>query len=213
VSTLGHTKIGDRVLDAYPLWTVPPERRAEVTHHSARPGWPEVVDTFVIHYTGDSPAGKPPPKAIRWWRFEGCAKCLQDKGHSLHQPGAVVGWSIEGVGKVLPHPFRPVEASAHYVIERDGTVWQAVPLDRAAWHVATPGWNGRSIGIELANLGPPEEFPAAQIAALVSLITELRAGFHPRGGWKFIGHEDVQGNRTDPGPLFPWGSMPLPRST
>ena len=170
------------MLDAYPLWTVPPDRRVEVPHHSARVApWHAQIDTIVLHYTADPPTTATPPRAIRWWLHKDC------------------------VGRA--------RASAHYVIERDGAVWQCVPLDRAAWHVATTGWNGRSVGIEIANAGPPEEYPAAQIAAVASLINEIRGGLHPRGGWRLVGHSDVQGNKSDPGPLFPWGSMPLPRSS
>lgn len=198
------------MLDAYPLWTVSPDRRVEVPHHSARVApWHAQIDTIVLHYTADPPTTATPPRAIRWWLHKDC------------------------IGKA--------RSSAHYVVERDGTVWQCVPLDRAAWHVATAGWNGRSVGIEIVNAGwlvpgdrvgayetaqghavtaelddegkPWEPYPAAQIAAVVALINEIRAGLHPRGGWRLVGHSDVQGNKSDPGPLFPWGSMPLPRTS
>ncbi|MGI9275614.1 MAG: N-acetylmuramoyl-L-alanine amidase [Endozoicomonas sp.] len=52
-----------------------------------------------------------------------------------------------------------VEASAHLVIDRDGSVKQLVNFDRIAWHAGRCRWNGRtnlnhySIGIELVNAG------------------------------------------------------------
>lgn len=49
--------------------------------------------------------------------------------------------------------------SVHFVIERDGTTEQQVPLNRAAWHAGRSSFNGRegcngfSIGIEIVNPG------------------------------------------------------------
>ncbi len=51
------------------------------------------------------------------------------------------------------------KASAHLVIDRDGTVTQMVGFNRIAWHAGKSEWNGLSginaysIGIELANAG------------------------------------------------------------
>ncbi len=50
-------------------------------------------------------------------------------------------------------------ASAHLVIDRDGTIHQFVSFDRKAWHAGRSAWNGRksvsnwSIGVELVNAG------------------------------------------------------------
>lgn len=51
------------------------------------------------------------------------------------------------------------QASAHFVIGRDGTCTQLLKLDRIGWHAGTSRWgsirglNRHSIGIELANWG------------------------------------------------------------
>ncbi|TCK28668.1 N-acetylmuramoyl-L-alanine amidase [Ancylobacter aquaticus] len=51
------------------------------------------------------------------------------------------------------------KASAHLVIDRDGTVTQMVTFDRVAWHAGKSRWqdlegmNSYSIGIELVNAG------------------------------------------------------------
>lgn len=54
------------------------------------------------------------------------------------------------------------KASAHLVIDRDGTILQCVALDTVAWHAGKSSWkaisldeglNRHSIGIELANWG------------------------------------------------------------
>lgn len=53
----------------------------------------------------------------------------------------------------------PVYASAHVVVDRDGSVWQIVPFDRQARHAGVSRWRGLesvnrwSIGIEIANWG------------------------------------------------------------
>ena len=55
---------------------------------------------------------------------------------------------------------RAASASAHVVIERDGSIIQCVPFDKVAWHAGRSRWgsitglNRHSIGIELANWGP-----------------------------------------------------------
>lgn len=55
---------------------------------------------------------------------------------------------------------RRSEASAHLVIDRDGTIVQLVPLNRKAWHAGRSQYQSRhgvndfSIGIELVNCGP-----------------------------------------------------------
>lgn len=51
------------------------------------------------------------------------------------------------------------KASAHLVIDRDGTIVQMVPFNRRAWHAGKSKWghldgmNAHSIGIELVNAG------------------------------------------------------------
>jgi len=51
-------------------------------------------------------------------------------------------------------------ASAHLVVDRDGTITQIVPFNKIAWHAGKSSYNGRtgynnySIGIEIVNAGP-----------------------------------------------------------
>lgn len=59
------------------------------------------------------------------------------------------------------------KASAHLVVDEDGSVVQLVPFDRAAWHAGKSAWadvtsgsvNPVSIGIEIANLGDLDGSP------------------------------------------------------
>lgn len=54
---------------------------------------------------------------------------------------------------------KKIYASAHLVVDRDGTVWQIVPFNLKARHAGTSFWRGQkslnqcSIGIEIANYG------------------------------------------------------------
>lgn len=55
---------------------------------------------------------------------------------------------------------RETKASAHLVIDRDGTVTQLAPFNLVTWHAGASKWKGRSgcnrfsIGVELVNCGP-----------------------------------------------------------
>lgn len=108
------------------------------------------------------------------------------------------------------------EVSAHYLIERDGTVHRMVDESRRAWHAGRAWWqgetdvNGRSIGIELENPGHEWgylPFPDAQMAALVVLCRGILAR-HPIPPGRIVGHSDVAPRRKlDPGELFDWKGL------
>ena len=78
------------------------------------------------------------------------------------------------------------QVSAHYTIDRDGTVVSHVPEDRRAWHAGESRMkdgrsnvNDFSIGIELVNLNDGvDPFPQSQISALRELLKEIIAR-HP----------------------------------
>lgn len=128
-------------------------------------------------------------------------------------------------------------ASAHIVIERDGTVIQCRPFNKTCGHAGKSRWKGFdglnacSIGIELANAGDN-----AKLAAKWSKLPLVKAK-HKNGGpvqeWEaypdaqmnvcvavskalvdryklddVIGHDDIAPDRkNDPGPAFPMGKL------
>ncbi|MBS0569221.1 MAG: N-acetylmuramoyl-L-alanine amidase [Proteobacteria bacterium] len=119
--------------------------------------------------------------------------------------------------------------SGHYYIDTDGAIYRYVPDDRVANH--TYGYNPRSIGIELSNIGRYPDwgdsrhqawtvpYTKAQIDALLALLRQLK---HELPNLKYIaGHEDLDTRlepasddpkimlrrRQDPGPLFPWADI------
>jgi N-acetylmuramoyl-L-alanine amidase len=105
------------------------------------------------------------------------------------------------------------EVSAHYLIAEDGRIWQLVDDALRAWHAGAGSWRGRgdvnsrSIGIELANAGPPAAFPPypePQMAALERLLDGVMMRWQ-LGPAAVIGHSDMApGRKADPGPKFDW---------
>lgn len=116
--------------------------------------------------------------------------------------------------------------SGHFYIDRDGRVFEYVPIERVAHH--TRGYNPQSVGIELVNRGRypdwmksthqamDEPYTEAQITSLRSLLAQLRAALPNLV--TIAGHEELDttlvpssddpdvliSRKRDPGPLFPW---------
>lgn len=130
-------------------------------------------------------------------------------------PGQFGGDAIERLftNRLDPqaHPyFREIAAlkvSSHFLVRRDGSLLQFVPLQLRAWHAGASSWRGRercndfSIGVELEGTddGP---FEAAQYLQLRDLIHALRGRVALRD---IAAHSDVApGRKTDPGARFDW---------
>jgi len=120
------------------------------------------------------------------------------------------GASVEPSLATLTDPARKV--SAHYLIGRDGSLYQLVDENKRAWHAGVSYWGGQtdinsaSIGIELDNTGE-EPFPVVQIDTLLALLERVTQRHAiPRGN--VIGHGDVApGRKVDPSRLFPWRQL------
>jgi len=101
------------------------------------------------------------------------------------------------------------QVSSHYVISRNGEVYQMLNDYYRAWHGGSGKWgntsdlNSSSIGIELDNNGF-EEFSPAMINSLIDLLKVLKER-HKIPDANFIGHSDIAPSRkVDPNPTFPW---------
>ena len=112
------------------------------------------------------------------------------------------------------HPYyaqlEGLRVSAHFLIERSGSLTQFVPCSLRAWHAGVSTWAGRSrcndfsVGIELEGTDrlPYEE---AQYLALAARIRDLRAHYGGLRRGAIAGHSDIApGRKTDPGPAFSW---------
>jgi AmpD protein len=109
------------------------------------------------------------------------------------------------------HPFYRrldgLRVSAHFLIERDGTLTQCVGCRERAWHAGESSYRGRprcndfSIGIELEG-SEFEPFTSSQYTVLAALARALARAFPIRAA---LGHAQIApGRKTDPGPLFDW---------
>ena len=108
------------------------------------------------------------------------------------------------------------KVSAHYTVDRDGTVYAHVPEERRAWHAGLSYWagvrnvNARSIGIEIVNPGHELgyiPFTDDQVGAVIDLACGILKR-HPVPPRNVVAHSDVAPSRKqDPGELFPWGRL------
>jgi N-acetylmuramoyl-L-alanine amidase len=104
------------------------------------------------------------------------------------------------------------KVSTHYLIGRDGTIYQLVDERARAWHAGESQWgadtdlNSSSLGIELDNNGD-EPFPDAQISALLALLRDIELRYQiPLEN--FLGHADIAPQRkADPSRYFPWKTL------
>jgi N-acetylmuramoyl-L-alanine amidase len=122
----------------------------------------------------------------------------------LHHTGSD---TAERALRTLSSPALAV--SAHYLVGRDGTVFQLVDERSRAWHAGAARWgaitdlNSSSLGIELVNDGE-EPYTEPQIASLLRLLADIRQRYRIPAA-NFIGHADVAPRRkVDPGRNFPW---------
>jgi N-acetylmuramoyl-L-alanine amidase len=101
------------------------------------------------------------------------------------------------------------QVSAHYVICKDGTVYQMLSDYLRAWHAGISKWgnvtdiNSTSIGIELDN-NEFEPFAESQIQNLLVVLDTLKKRYNIPSA-NFIGHGDIAPTRkNDPNVNFPW---------
>ncbi len=100
------------------------------------------------------------------------------------------------------------KVSAHYLIDKDGSIYGLVSEKDIAWHAGESYWDGKahvnsfSIGIELVN---PNDgvypYPEEQIQALVELVVAIckEYGISAKD---VVGHCDIAlGRKTDPAGL------------
>ncbi|MEY4529780.1 MAG: hypothetical protein RLZZ156_501 [Deinococcota bacterium] len=95
--------------------------------------------------------------------------------------------------------------SAHYTIEKDGTIYQNVLDQNTAWHAGESIWgdinglNPHSIGIEIVGLNTyGVDYPDAQIQSVVQLVKSL-CDRHKIRWTNILTHYMISPNRkTDP---------------
>ncbi|HWR33251.1 MAG TPA: N-acetylmuramoyl-L-alanine amidase, partial [Chitinophagaceae bacterium] len=104
------------------------------------------------------------------------------------------------------------EASSHYVICKDGTVYHMLNDLLRSHHAGESKWgnstdlNSCSVGIEIVNNGK-QPFTDEQINSLTQLLARLKTAYRIPDA-NFLGHGDIAPTRkVDPHPEFPWKQL------
>ncbi|RKG97334.1 peptidoglycan recognition protein family protein [Corallococcus carmarthensis] len=109
------------------------------------------------------------------------------------------------------------KVSAHYMLDRDGKIYQLVGDTKRAWHAGKGELHGvptdvnaRSIGIEIVNDGSGKTaFTDAQYKALTQLVGYLKQEYKVPAN-NIVGHKDVavpKGRKDDPAANFDWARL------
>jgi N-acetylmuramoyl-L-alanine amidase len=105
-------------------------------------------------------------------------------------------------------------ASAHFLIGREGDIWQFVKEEERSWHagvsslsvngVTYSNWNEFSLGIELTGDGNSKPFSRQQYESLINLLSIEVNRFNIKREF-VVGHEQIApGRKVDPGKMFEW---------
>lgn len=108
------------------------------------------------------------------------------------------------------------QASAHYMINKQGHISRLVPEELRAWHAGKSHWAGEedinsvSIGVEIENPGHTlgyVAFPEVQISAAALLCKDIIKRYEIPA-CHVLGHSDIAPLRkSDPGEFFPWNKL------
>ena len=119
-----------------------------------------------------------------------------------------VGSTASGAISTFRQSVHPNRVSAHFVVDRDGTVFQLLPISDIAWHASAV--NDRSIGIE--HVAVPGTLPVTEdqyrsSAALIAwLLHRLKL---PCDAGHILGHNAA--SPQDHHTLCPEGAMSVSR--
>nr|DAL25851.1 MAG TPA_asm: N-acetylmuramoyl-L-alanine amidase [Caudoviricetes sp.] len=112
-------------------------------------------------------------------------------GHAVdHIVVHYTGTDASAHNNLLYFSRNAARASAHYFVDRDGTLRQSVPESDTAWHAGKFAMNQRSVGIECVSAG--EDFTKEQVATLAALVQDLMARYGIPAS-SVIRHYDVTG--------------------
>jgi len=103
-----------------------------------------------------------------------------------------------------------LKVSAHFVVDRNGTITQFVGCDCRAWHAGISCWQDRSscndyaIGIEMIG-DERQAFTDAQYRETARLCRYLMHRYPTLTTDRIVGHQDVApGRKWDPGKQWDW---------
>lgn len=103
---------------------------------------------------------EPPEMQIQDHRLRGAAYVPSPNiGAEIVPRFLIMHYTAGGTARSSVAAIDRAGLSAHFFLDRDGTIIQTVPCNRQAWHAGQSEWNGysglnrHSIGIEVCNLG------------------------------------------------------------
>ncbi|MEQ2637004.1 N-acetylmuramoyl-L-alanine amidase [Paratractidigestivibacter faecalis] len=112
-------------------------------------------------------------------------------GHAVdHAVVHYTGTDANAHNNLIYFSRNSAKASAHYFVDRDGTLRQSVSEADTAWHAGKFAMNQRSVGIECVSAG--EDFSEAQVSTLAALVQDLMARYGIPAE-NVIRHYDVTG--------------------
>lgn len=142
------------------------------------------------------------------WEPASPANYTPDRRPATHKIRYIVIHDTEGSCGSAVNWFQNAasQASAQYVVCRDGTIVQTVREKDVAWHAGNWPINQESIGIEHEGFYNHPVYTRAQYLASAALVRYLskKYGIAPNRDTIF-GHENVpNGGHIDPGPYWDW---------
>lgn len=121
-----------------------------------------------------------------------------------HDTAASVEWCR------TPKPKNPNPVSYHDIVDRDGTLYHLVDLDKRAWHAGVSSFKGQanvndySIGLSFANDNSgTEPYPDVQLAVGAALVAGYMKRFPAISLDRITTHRAVAipvGRKSDPAP-------------
>ncbi|GAB1417120.1 hypothetical protein MASR2M117_25260 [Paludibacter sp.] len=127
----------------------------------------------------------------------------------IHSAYNALGGNIYDVDKIIKQ-FAKYKVSPHYLIDRQGSVYQMIKEQDIAYHAGKSilpdggtGVNSRSIGIEIIN--SLDDSPTAeQMETVTNLVLNIKGRYHIK---YLLRHSDIApGRKTDPW-NFDWDSF------
>ncbi len=124
---------------------------------------------------------------------------------ALKDTKAAIGYMCNANNKV----------SSHYLISKNGNIFNLVDEKKRAWHAGISYWNNStdinssSIGIELDYFPKKtnNKFSKNMIISLIDLLIYLKKKYNITND-NILGHSDIAPLRKrDPGPNFPWKKL------
>ncbi|HEY0753172.1 MAG TPA: N-acetylmuramoyl-L-alanine amidase [Ktedonobacteraceae bacterium] len=128
----------------------------------------------------------------------------------------IVIHDIEGTAQSSLSVFRNVKtsASAHYIVDSDGTIYQVVREKDIAYHAGNYWYNQHSIGIEHSGMDATgyRWYNASEYLASAQLVAYLLKKYHlPLSHERIVSHGTIPSpsaaslpNHVDPGPYWLW---------